>query len=97
MEKKLDRRQTEAQINVRAWKDPEFKEKLKTDPHAALKEMGMTKIPGSLVIKCAEEKNNQWIIRLHDRPLNFHELSEEVLEKIAAGEPQEASCCPKPI
>lgn len=95
MAKKFDRRQTEAKINVRAWKDPAFKEKLKKDPRAALKEMGMTKIPDSLVIRHAKEGKNEWVIRLHERPLNFHELSEEALEKVAAGEIQEAKCCPK--
>lgn len=93
MSDKINREQTEAKINVRAWKDPAFKEKLKTDPHAALKEMGMKKLPKSLVIKTQEEKKNQWIIRLRERPLNFKELSEEALEKVASGEPQEAKCC----
>ena len=97
MVQKFDRQQTEAKINVRAWKDPAFKEKLKTDPHAALKEMGMAKIPAALAIQSAEEGRNQWIIRLRERPLNFNKLSEEALEKIAAGEPQEAECCPKKI
>jgi hypothetical protein len=95
MAHKFDRQQTEAKINVRAWKDPAFKEKLKRDPHAALKEMGMTKIPTTLAIHSAEEGRNEWIIRLRERPLNFDELSEEALEKVAAGEPQEAKCCPK--
>jgi hypothetical protein len=95
MMQKLNRQQTEAKINVRAWRDPAFAAKLKADPHAALKEMGMTKVPESLVIQSAEEKRNEWIIRLHERPLNYNELSEEVLEKVAAGELQEAKCCPK--
>jgi hypothetical protein len=95
MSYKINRQQTEAKINVRAWKDPAFKEKLKMDPHAALKEMGMKKIPESLVIRTEEEEKNQWIIRLCERPLNFNELSEEALEMVAAGEPQEAKCCPK--
>ncbi len=81
-------------INVKAWKDPAFREKLKKTPHAALKEMGMTKIPKSLVIQTAEEGKNQWIIRLHDRPKNYKELSDEALEKMASGEPQAAKCCP---
>jgi hypothetical protein len=95
MSQKANRQQTEAKINVRAWKDPAFKEKLKTNPHAALKEMGMAKVPASLAIQSVEEKKNQWIICLRERPLNFHELSEEALEKVAAGEPQESKCCPK--
>lgn len=95
MAQQFNREQTEAKINVRAWKDPTFKERLKTAPHDALKEMGMTKIPKSLAIKAEEEGKNQWIIRLHERPLNFNELSEAALEKIAAGKPQEVKCCPK--
>ncbi len=95
MSYKLNRQQTEAKINVRAWKDPAFKKKLENNPHDALKEMGMKKIPTSLTIQTAEEGKNQWIIRLHERPLNFSDLSNEELEKIAMGEPQEAKCCPK--
>jgi len=95
MSKKPNRQQTEAKINVRAWKDPAFKEKLMQDPRSALKDMGMSKIPEALAIQTIEEKKNQWIIRLQERPVNYHDLSEEALEKAASGEPQEAKCCPK--
>lgn len=95
MAKKFNRQETEAKINLRVWKDPAFREKLKSNPHAALEEMGMTQIPSSLIIRPTEEGKNQWIIRLFERPLNFKELSDEVLEKIAGGELQEAKCCPK--
>src|SRR5271169_4917430 len=96
MKEKLNRVQTEAKINVRAWKDPAFAKKLKTNPLAALKEIGMTKLPKALNIQVVSEEKDEWVIRLHKRPLNFKELSEKALEKIAAGEPQEAKCCPKP-
>jgi len=92
---KLDRYQTEAIINMRAWKDPVFKEKLLNSPQEALKDMGMTKIPKTLEVRVAEEGKNQWVIRLHNRPLNFKEMNEEALKKAAAGEVQEAKCCPK--
>lgn len=95
MTKNPNRQQTEAKINVRAWKDPAFKEKLMKDPRSALKEMGMSKIPDVLSVQTIEEKRNQWIIRLQERPLNYRELSEEALEKCATGEHQEAKCCPK--
>jgi len=95
MAEKFNRLRTEAKINVRAWKDPEFKEQLRVNPHEALKEMGMTKIPNALNIHVAEEEKNQWIIRLHNRPLNFKGLSDDELEEVAMGEPQEAKCCPK--
>ncbi len=95
MSEKLNRQQTEAQINLRAWNDPAFRDQLKKNPHAALKEMGMAQVPANLDIRVAEEDNNQWVIRLHKRPLNFRELSEMELEKVACGETQEAKCCPK--
>lgn len=95
MSNKTNRVQTEAKINVRAWKDPIFKEKLKKNPHAALKEMGMKKIPESLVIRTEEEGKNQWIIRLHERPLNFKEMTEEALEVFARGESHDAVCANK--
>jgi len=95
MAAKFDRRQTEAKINVRAWKDPEFKEKLIANPHAALQEVGMAKVPKSLKVSVAEEGKNHWVIRLHNRPNQFAEMTDEELEKVAAGEPQEAKCCPK--
>ena len=95
MSDQYNRNQTEAKINVRAWKDPAFKKKLLENPKAALKEMGMAKIPGALEVKIAEEEKNEWVIRLLNRPLNFKELSDEALEKAASGEIQEAKCCPK--
>jgi hypothetical protein len=95
MAEKLNRQQTEAKINVRAWKDPIFRQRLAINPHLALKEIGMNKIPNSLKIQVVEEEKEEWVIRLHKRPLNYMELSEEALEKVAAGEPQEAKCCPK--
>lgn len=93
----FDRHQTEAKINVRAWKDPAFRQKLKENPRAALKEIGLGKIPQSLAVRVEEEEKNEWVIRLHNRPLNFKDLSDEALEKVAAGEIQEAKCCPKKL
>ena|ERR1700761_3274157 len=95
MTEALNRQQTEAKINIRAWKDPAFKQMLETNPSAALQEMGMKKVPASLDIRIVEEEKDQWVIRLHKRPVNFKELSEECLEKVACGHPQEAKCCPK--
>jgi len=95
MSEKFDRNQTEAKINIRAWKDPAFRERLKADPRSALKEIGMTKVPKALDIQVAEEGKNQWVIRLYTCPLNLKEMSQEALEQRAAGEAQEAKCCPK--
>lgn len=89
------RQQTEAKINVRAWRDEAFRALLLRDPHAALKQMGMTRVPACLDVQTAQESKNQWLIRLQAPPFNAHELSDEVLEGIAAGMPQEPKCCPK--
>lgn len=94
MAESLTRSQTEAKINVRAWKDPIFRQQLATNPHLALKEMGMSKVPSGLKIQIVEEQKEEWVIRLQKRPLNFQDLTDEALEKIACGEPQEAKCCP---
>ena len=67
---KPNRQQTETQINMRAWEDPAFKKKLNEQPREALKAMGMSKIPTNLNIRIVEEEENQWIIRLYNRPAN---------------------------
>lgn len=92
---KLNRQQTEAKINLRAWEDPAFREQLKVNPHAALQAMGMTQLPEHIEIRVAEENANQWVIRLYNRPVNFEELSAKELKKVATGEAQKAKCCPK--
>jgi hypothetical protein len=92
---KSSRQQTEAQINMRVWKDPAFKKELSENPHDALKALGMNKIPADLNIQVVEEKRNQWIIRLHNPPANFKKMSDAELAKVANGEVQEAKCCPK--
>ena len=92
---KLNRQETEAKINIRAWKDPAFREQLRTNPRAALHEMGMTKVPNDLNIQVAQEEEKQWIIRLYNRPLNFRELSDVEIEAVACGEAQDSKCCPK--
>lgn len=95
MVKKPNRQQTEAQINVQAWKNPAFKKKLSENPRDALKKMGMNKIPADLNIRIVEEEENQWVIRLYNRPANFKKISDAELKKMANGEVQEAKCCPK--
>ncbi len=90
-----DRKKTETMIHLRAWKDAAFKEKLLKNPKEALREMGMKQIPTNIQIKVVEEKKGEWVIRLFNRPLNYDQLSEKDLEKVAAGEVQESKCCPK--
>ncbi len=79
-----NRIETESEINVRAWKDPSFKKKLMTNPHAALHELGMKKIPQNIKIKIIEEDSNTWCIVLHKVPHGAESMSEEALKKTHA-------------
>lgn len=54
MDKSFDRRITEAKNNVKAWRDPAFKRKLKKDPQAALQEIGMKNISAGLELCITE-------------------------------------------
>lgn len=87
--KKPTRKEVEAKITVRAWKDPTFKELLKKDPHKALKTIGVNEIPADWQITVIEEKKHTWVIRIPQEPSNSKELSEEELQASASGE---ASC-----
>ena len=90
------RLQTEAQINMKAWEDPAFRELLTKNPQEALKNLGMKNVPSNLKVQVVAEESNEWVIRLYNRPINYQELSEQDLEVVACGEPQRANCCPKP-
>ena len=89
----MNRYETEEKINLKAWKDPEFKKKLQADPHATLKELGMKNLPASIKVKVVEEQKNEWCIVLHVPPANVQNLSEEELKKISAGAGVGWVCC----
>ncbi len=84
MKKRPDRVETEAKINARAWKDPDFKRQLISDPRTALKELGMDHLPQSLKIRVIEEDKNHWTVVLRVPPENYDELSAEDLVKVSA-------------
>jgi hypothetical protein len=84
MKDRRGRKETEAKINAKAWKDPEFRKKLIANPRQALKEMGMQNIPAQLKIDVMKEEKDHWCIVLREPPAGYGSLSEEELEKLAA-------------
>lgn len=84
-QEKLSREAFEKKVNIHAWKDAAFREKLLSNPKEALKEFGMQNIPQPVQISCLEESENHWTIVLRTPPPNSKNLSEKELEKYAAG------------
>lgn len=76
-----NRANLEAMINAKAWKDPKFKKKLLSDPHAALKEMGVD-LKG-VKVHVIEEDSHTVTFVLHHTPQNASGMSEMELRKIA--------------
>ncbi|MFI5333698.1 MAG: NHLP leader peptide family RiPP precursor [Chlamydiales bacterium] len=77
-------KELEAKIIAHAWKDPRFKEKLLKNPRAALKEMGLD-IPENIQVKAIEDKSNSFTFVLPPSIENAKEMSEQELERLAAG------------
>ena len=77
-------KELEAKIIAHAWKDPRYKEKLLKNPRAAFKEMGMD-VPESIQIKVVEDKPNSFTFVLPPAVAGVREMSDQELEKIAAG------------
>ncbi len=86
MKKRTSRLETEAHINKEAWKDPNFKKHLISNPKEALKKFGMENIPDSLKIKVIEEHEGEWCIVIKRKPKNYDQLDEKDLKELAAGE-----------
>ena len=92
MKNRLNRAETEAKINAHAWKDPDFKKKLLSDPKVALKEIGMKNIPMDVKIEIVKEQKNHWCIVLHEPPQGHEQLSEDELKKASGGWNCQMSC-----
>jgi hypothetical protein len=75
--KKLSRGEIEALINVRAWKEPSFKQHLISNPRDALRELGVES--QSLRISVIEELEKEWCLVLHPAPKQYPFLSIEEL------------------
>ncbi len=80
---KKSREELNAEINIRAWKDPQFKDLLIKDPNAAFAQMGKN-VPKNVKIYIHEETENTTHFVLHKAPVNAKNMSESELKKIAA-------------
>jgi hypothetical protein len=68
----------------RAWADPAYKAKLLQDPHAVLTEAGV-KVPAGTRLKVVEDTATTTHFILPSPPAEADQLSEQELEKVAAG------------
>jgi hypothetical protein len=75
----------EAKIIARAWKDPEFKSHLLSNPREVLGSYIGRDIPDIVDVKVVEEDKRTLYIVLPPEPTDEAELSEEQLEAIAGG------------
>jgi nitrile hydratase len=82
--KKKTRKEIEEEVNIRAWKDPVFKEKLKKHPREALEEFGL-KVPQHIKIEVHEETSDKWCLVIQKAPANAQNLSESELKKLGGG------------
>ncbi len=76
---------TIAKAVARAWRDEAYKAKLLSDPHAALKEEGIT-IPDEVSLKVVEEKDETMLV-LPKAPPQAGDLSPEELQQLAEATP----------
>ena len=69
-------------VIARAWRDPAFKARLLADPHGALKEAGIV-VRAGVTVKAVENTDKHVHLVLPPKPPG--ELSDEALDKVAAG------------
>lgn len=81
MTKTLEERKEFAAVIGRAWVDEEFKKRLLDDPATVRKENGI-EVPEGMTVRVVERKENE--VLLTNAP-KTDEMTEEQLEKIAAG------------
>lgn len=69
---------------VRAWTDEKYRDRLLSEPHAALVEAGV-EIPAGVTVKVVENTADVQHLVLPVKPAEAGEVSLEELEKIAGG------------
>jgi hypothetical protein len=76
------RRELEAKVVARAWADEDFRERLRTDPHAAVAEETGIRVPESIEIEVLEETPEKGYLVV---PLNRVAISEDELDAVSGG------------
>ncbi len=79
------RNDIEKELVLKAWEDEEFKQRLVSDPKAAITEMFGVEVPDVIDIKVVEEDMKTLYVRLPMKPVSEDELTDEQLEAIAGG------------
>ncbi len=79
-------------VIAKAWKDPEFRKKLKSNPKETLNSMGYS-IPDDIEVKVAEDDAHQFTFVLPAAPSDIKSLDESQLKKIAAGGESMGTSC----
>ncbi|WP_058186930.1 Blp family class II bacteriocin [Terracidiphilus gabretensis] len=81
----ITRRDLEAHLIEKSWKDPEFKRQVVSDPKGMFEKHLGQKLPEKLKIFIHEEDANTLYFSIPPAPSNLNELSDEDLEKVAGG------------
>lgn len=85
-EQVLFRKDIEAKIIAKAWKDEAYKQRLLADPKAVIEEESGMKFSDSVSVQVTEENTNSLYLTLPMSPeIEGVNLSEEELEMIAGG------------
>ncbi len=79
------RNDVEKELVLKAWEDEEFKQRLVSDPKAAITEMFGVEIPDAIDVKVVEEDLQTLYVRLPMKPVTEDELTDEQLEAVAGG------------
>ena len=72
-----------AKINVKCWKDPQFKKKLLQNPRGAIEDLGCT-LPSHTKVRIVEAHDQEIVFQVYPAPHNADSLPESELKKIAA-------------
>lgn len=81
----------EAMINAKAWKDPKFRKKLLSDPKGALKEMGVD-IPKNIKVRVVEDDKTTVTFVIRPSPQVASGWEESELRKVAGGSESGTGC-----
>jgi hypothetical protein len=81
----LTRRDLEARLVEKCWKDPDFQRDVVADPKATFERHFGQKLPENVAIHIHEEDANTLHFSIPPAPTNMSELSEEELERVAGG------------